>query len=223
MCEPPGTGLAGHWPGDGGVGDAIGSRHGTLDGMVNFASGRAGYAFQFRGPQDSINFESKAEVNFTEDASVAAWVKFTDTKAEITIARQMSPDFRSGWVLTKDESDAFMFCLGNSAGRSGCRAGSKAAVISRTRAVAGTWNHIAATLAKDELSLYVNGVLESATKVGARHAVSPNPQLVIGAFKGLVDEVVLYYRALTPIDIRKLVDVQKCILSGAGSQPARVS
>jgi hypothetical protein len=83
---------------------------------------------------------------------------------------------------------------------------------------AGKWQHFAATYGSDEMRIYVDGVLAGSRKVSGRPIPSAAP-LLIGCyrhennpddpFRGAMDEVRVYNRALSAAEVQALNDMRK--------------
>src|SRR5205814_9342897 len=95
-------------------------------------------------------------------------------------------------------------------GNGGVLAGfANTAVCTATPLAANTWTHLAVTYVGTTLSLFRNGVLV-ASRAASGAAPSSTGTLQIGAsqfgeyFQGLIDEVSIYDRALSPSDVLAL-------------------
>lgn len=73
------------------------------------------------------------------------------------------------------------------------------------------WTHIAVTFSNSNVNFYVNGELKSTKTFDTAIAYFSRPTQLIGpALVGAMDEVRLYNRVLTPIDIRYISAVPSC-------------
>ena len=70
------------WPGDGNANDIVGGNHGTLVGGTTFAPGMVGQAFSLQTTSDAITFPHST-LNGLDDLTFGAWIKTTDTNAAI--------------------------------------------------------------------------------------------------------------------------------------------
>lgn len=213
------TGLVGSWH----YSEASGTRaadssgnanDGTLtNGPIWNASGKAGYAIQFDGINDYAVSPDTNSLDFgTGNFSIEAWVK-PATGVTQAILNKGYVEYGGCWgpqigvILYVDPSNKAVFTVENGP-----------AVINRrltgTSNINGTWNHIVAIRDPSNISLYVNGVLEATTAIPA-WSVSNTLQLEIGIghnpcspyaflapFKGMIDEVRIYNRALSAQEIQ---------------------
>jgi hypothetical protein len=79
--------------------------------------------------------------------------------------------------------------------------------------VTGQWVHVAMvrTRSSGKVELYINGVLDRTSLSGSTGSLTANPRILIGAntidgyyYKGLVDDVWIYSRALTAAEVARL-------------------
>ena len=112
-----------------------------------------------------------------------------------------------GWELLKSRTDRFVFCAGGVSGQAGC-APDRYAVESVTVAVPNTWYHLALVKGGNGVSLYVNGAPEAS---GAAGTFPEGAGMRLGAdygvgrfLNGLVDELALYSRALSPAEVQSI-------------------
>ena len=177
--------------------DSSGSGYtGTLQGPTRTRSGRFGRALSFDGVNDSVKVGPELEAS---RVTVEAWVY---------------PTALSGWrsVVMKEASNGLVFGLyahdnlphpAMTVGVDGV----DSSAGGTTALPLNTWSHLAATYDGTTIRLYVNGVeAGTATGAGALPA-SANPLRIGGNsvwgeyFKGRIDEVRIYNRALSAAEI----------------------
>jgi hypothetical protein len=86
-----------------------------------------------------------------------------------------------GWMLLKQASGNFDFCMGGGGGVNGCVAGNSTSVRSTTTAAANTWYHLAVVKSAGAIAIYVNGAHEATTSLGP-FADTHTVNLKIGAY-----------------------------------------
>jgi len=210
-AEPSVAGLRSCWRADGNANDAHYGTNGALRGGAGFAPGVLGQAFSFDGKGSMVDFgpRSLSLFPFQGEGSVAAWVKLSGLAARggSSIVDRLAEDGRAGWKLFVRPDGRFGFCMGGPAGRGACDAGSRTAVFSETAAQPGKWYFVAGVKTREALSLYIGGKPEAKTVPGAFQNDPASVELRIGAgqkgefLSGLVDEVAIYLRALSPAEI----------------------
>ena len=201
----PAAGLVASYSFDAGVGptasDTSGNgNHGTISGATWSTSGRYGSALSFDGVNDLVTMPDADSLDLTTAMTLEAWVR--------------PSAIGSGWrtVLLKERPGQLSYAFYGAAGT-----GTPSAQISATtggEAVAGTgipvnaWTHLAATYDGASLLLYADGV-QVASAVATGPIVTSTGALRVGGntvwaewFAGLIDEVRVYNRVLTPAEIQ---------------------
>src|SRR2546423_8001787 len=213
-CAPAPSGVIGWWAGDGNAATLIGTNHAALQGTASATNqGINDSCFTFDGTNSFVAISNSILLqpsNFT----IEAWVRFTGLDSSgnsasgdqsvIFTQNSRSGDFE-GFDLGKGRSggnDFFRFIVSSSAGVS-------AEIHSATLIATGVWYHIAAVRGSNFTQLYVNGQMERQTNVSFAQDYGNLP-LYFGTtgqsywdhrFKGNLDEVAIYNRALSPNEI----------------------
>ncbi len=211
-------GLVAHWKLDetsgNQVGDSVGGYNGWLFGHPDDSQWTEGIidgALEFDGFDDFVWMENYKGISGGHSRTVAAWVKTADSGNIISWGRQETPKAWSLMVsfLTSGNRGALSLAVMGGI------------IIGETDLRDNKWHHVAAVLEDDgapdvtEVKLYVDGRLEdfSFSAAGAIDTSDDvNVQLgawtvAIGAnkyFKGLMDDVRIYDRALSVDEIQAL-------------------
>ena len=215
------SGLIGFWNADDGTDNLSGTHHGTLEYNAGFATGRVGKAFVLDGSEDALRLfgSSMGPLRIlTNRVSVCAWVNLSATNPPTS---GYSMIFDKAWdgsangyqlAVLQGELEAWIATVDNPKGL-GVRF---ALPLQR-------WVHVAATYDGTSLRLYLDGA-EVANQPLTGNILPNNHDACIGndnwpgsrgyAFNGLLDEIQVYDRALTPLEIRALHATQ-----GAGVCP----
>jgi hypothetical protein len=224
------NGLVGYWKFDDGSGttavDSSGSgNNGTLTGGPTWTTGRIGGALSFSGSGTEVDI-NKSVLNTSQSYSVSAWVQISTANGWASAVTQDGMNV-SGFFLQRTDQGKFAFSLINSDSTQG----------SVTRAVSGFnpltnfWYQLAcvydATL--NQIKLYVNGTLLDTQSVPA--AWNAGGETVIGRGKyggspvdfwpGLIDDVRLYNRALSDVEMRDIYNAAPVIPPPDGFTPIR--
>ncbi len=201
---------------------AFDSSTGTYDGVIQGATwsteGRYGSALSFDGNGDLVAVADAAYLDFRSGMTIMAWIK---------------PSIAAGWrnVLIKQSNSGLSYALyaSDDIGRRGSvyiNAGVGDISAPGPTLPADTWTHIAATYDGSDLLLFVDGSKVTTASVSGSLFNSSGPLQIGGNniwgeyFSGLIDEVRIYNRALSPSDI--LRDRDSPVTSLAGGGRARV-
>ena len=182
------------------VGDASGnSNTGTVT-EAAWVPGRFGSALSFDGVNDRVFVNSSTSLNLSTGMTLEAWVQPTAAQ--------------SGWrTIVQREPDAYFLNGSNDSGAlrpsgGGNFAGSTTWTSATTPLVVGTWTHLALTYNGSLVQLYVNGVATASTPASGGVLATTSPLWIGGNnpygeyFKGLIDEVRIYNRALSAAEVQ---------------------
>ncbi|PZG45515.1 sugar dehydrogenase [Spongiactinospora gelatinilytica] len=183
------------------VADASGNGHTGTARNASWAAGRHGQALSFDGSSSWVRVADAAALRLTGAMTVEAWV------------RPVSVGDEYDTVVLKEHPSGLSYGLFGST--SNVRPSSIVSISGETETfgssplTAGEWSHLATTYDGTALRLYVNGVPAGTQAVSGDIRVSTGWDLFIGGngfwgdfFSGLIDEVRLYDRALTPAQIQ---------------------
>jgi hypothetical protein len=184
--------------------DSIGDNDGAVVNGVWTSSGKSGYALSFDG-DDYVEVENSDSLDITEGLTIELWFKpsvtydATLTDYVVLLDRQWSAS-----------TDSYFFAI-NSDGK--LHLGSDGGNIQSTQTSweAGTWYHVVGTYRDVGGSysgeLYINGVAETLSVDNLDAMAGGSQKIGIGGsdrfinFNGIIDEVVIYNRALTPSEV----------------------
>ncbi len=208
--------LAGWWKFDerSGKTAADSSKHrrkGTLKGELSFnkdsVSGRTGKALKLDGDDDYIEITKYKGISGTRPRTVAVWVKTTTSKGDIL--SWGSEDFGKMWI--------FRFIRG----RNRIGVTPDGGYLYMNDAVHDDkWHHVAAVVQEaelpnlhDDVKLYKDGELAEIHDIGLLDLwpikTGSDLDVKIGrGFKGLIDDVRIYDRALSEDEIKALFTLQ---------------
>jgi hypothetical protein len=218
MTEPPPAkkppeGVVAWWRADGDAKDSVGDSHGELKGGVTFDPGIAGKAFRLDGAGRHVEVTRSDRWGFRKrDFSIDLWVQFRALTPSPEIGHPMA--IFIGCDEGNDEGNrprhkwffayggGFLnFHINQPNGESGFFAKANFSPD------VDQWYHLAVTRSQGTFTFYVNGAPVASEKV---EITIPNPDAPltigqaenIGFFSGLIDEVAIYDRALSPDEIK---------------------
>ncbi len=196
--EPQWTGATGE------VKDETGVNYGTAGGGAITTSdakyGRAGY---FDGVGGYVDCGKDDSLNITDKLTLEVWVNPQEQNSDGLVLKQIAGK-RSQYALYIDRTNLVLNFYTYPSGSSD----NLPSTISLTK---GKFYHIVATLDESGKKLYINGELDNSNDVtgtqslgysfgiGGDPSNTPNRE-----FNGIIDEVRIYNRALTPTEIQIL-------------------
>lgn len=198
-------GLVGSWALDS-------SPAGQLSGRVEFTESPFGRAATFNAHSDALTVKTDGQEKIGQgDFTLSAWIKPRGTGAVIGIGGHGS----SGWSLGFEERNTLHFVTVGQQGDFNGRVLTQPEALRRD-----TWQHVAITVqrGKNETRIYVNGLPVGRGTTGPAN-LDANSGLTIGSaagvesFKGLIDEVRFYRRALEPSEIQGLLQPGRSVIA----------
>lgn len=215
-CAPQPPDLAAWWSGEDNALDRLGNFPGTLDHGTGYGPGFVGRAFQFDGIDDSmrVGFLGGIGLTETDPVSIAAWV---NTSTAATTALQVIAGNYMGEQGGSGNFSMYLMIYN----------GNLAFVIDQ-RQVAGTsvvtpvtngWHFVTATYNGNVLTLYLDGEARGSTPRNFSGSAANTRAWNVGnfsdetnaghgynsSFNGLIDEVTLFGRALSPTEIGSIL------------------
>lgn len=204
-CAPVSDGLISWWAGEDAA-DVLGQNDGTVVNGVEFVSGIVGQAFKFNASQNTaIQVANDASLN-PQQATVEGWIypySYPGSPAVSVILRRNLPSSgipQYGLMLGNGGANNFAHCNFFDVGLTG------------TNPIPlNEWTHLACSFDGSSVRLYQNGAEVASTAITPQALPSSNNLLYIGResdgsrdFDGLIDEVSLYNRALSPLEIQSI-------------------
>jgi len=221
-CKPvatiPPAGMVSWWPGDGNPNDIQdGNSPTSTIGTPTFVTAEVSQGMKFDGAS-GYRIPDNANLNFNPVSSFSyeTWLRVDQvpTNTSVFLEKRNFPG-PSGYVLGVEGTTA-----GPLAGHLFVVIQSNGTVASLDSLVAadGNFHHLAAVVDRtaQSLSLYVDGVLQGSTAINAIGSLVNTGNLYVGIntqdfagstavpFNGVVDELTLYNRALTPSEVTSI-------------------
>jgi hypothetical protein len=184
--------------------DASGNGHpGSVSGATWIATGKFGRALSFDGVNDWVTVPNSPDLNVTTGLTIMAWIYPTVSNGvrDVVIKEGAGVDvynlYHRNW---RGRPEANIFVGGVNRTAEG------------TSLPANTWSHIASTYDGTTLRLFVNGAQAASTAASGALPVSSAPLRIGGNalwgefFKGRIDEIRVYNRALSQAEIQSLMN-----------------
>jgi hypothetical protein len=183
---------------------------GVLLGDPKWVEGKSGSAIEFDGTDDCIEVANSDSLN-PKEITIALWVKLGEVPAPgyNGIVSKWAPNW-SGYLLQAHASHPIEPLVGDGTAQF-------AAIRGLKGAEQDVWYHAAMTWDGKTLSLYINGKEPDYDKAASDHGMAgemkvPISSLLIGKrhdqhfFKGVIDEVMIFNKALSLDDIQFIME-----------------
>lgn len=196
---PAPSGMVGWWAGDENARDKKGNRHGTLRGGASYGTGLFGSAFLLDGKEGYVDLGNWSP---GPKWTIEAWVNpLSVPSGRKTIAGGMNECRDWGLVM---QNGTFGLAIRPPGACTDT-------ISSGVRAKEGKWYHIVGVCDGSTARIYINGELKGTGTV-ERNYVGTSIGIRIGGesccagnnFAGLVDEMRIYSRDLTPQEIKEI-------------------
>jgi len=221
VANPTEKGLTGHWALDDGKGtecrDATGRTNGAFQRAAVWKHLAAG-PYRFDGRTVAVN--DGRMPGSARAITVAFWMNPAAVDNQTVIGKFVNADREPGWQVMlrrKEEGNALRFRVGG-----GDSAWNQSDVVLENAYTPGEWVHVACSYANGTSRIYLNGSLlatrDNITWSGTHNDQAP---LLVGAgFSGILDDVRIYHRELSFVEIQNLPGADSATSEGlAGYWP----
>ena len=204
--DPNATGLVSWWEAEGNAYDSVSGNHGTVQGTTTYSSGPVGQAFSFDATDAYASVPANSQWAFgTSDFAVAFWAySSTNDDHRPLINNRKTPASDSMWAIE-------VYPVAN---RVEFHSGLTIFLEATNLLTSSSWNHIVVTRNGSTLSMYINGVLSGSVSNSSDFSEINDLQIgrdiMSGAdlggknFLGRIDELEIFNRALSALEISKL-------------------
>jgi len=208
-------GLVSYWPFDerdiegDTVKDIWGKNDGALKGTPKTVEGKVREALEFGGGSDYVNCGDDESLRIGRALTIEFWFKANrDTLDDNIIA--LTDGNTTNYIISSYENpDRLSFTREDSADAN--------YQLNGSTAIDKNWRHVAAVDDGKTFYLYLDGKLDSSqnfsfkpyTQAGALYiAQSPEAWSTNGYFRGLIDEVRIYNRALSEVEVNRNMNAE---------------
>lgn len=224
-CVQAPAGLLTWWRGESNAADQIGYLP-SYSNTTTFAPGKVGYAFHFDGVQDTVTNQSPGLTNVLDNYSYEFWAKPTAGRATTPEQTQgLEGDSGQRYAIFPMHGTAGVGGSGVSVGTNGVsvfeHGDDYLSSLLVHEAANSDWVHVTVVYSNRQPSLYLNGGL---VRTGLRSTRPSFPSTFLGMnnamtsdyghYAGLLDEVSIYDRSLSPDEVERLYlagSAGKCI------------
>lgn len=210
-CIAPPSGLVGWWPGDGNSNDLAAGNTSVLQNGAAFATGKVSQGFSFDGLNDFVSAPHSATLDLTGDLTIDAWINPTLIAGDqrVIATKRSLDDNDVTYAFFLKPTGVLSFTSRNNGG-SFIDADTVATIP------LNQFTHVAVTIQGTTLTFYINGAV-STTLAYSTVRPSTTDDVTIGIvninvppnlshpFKGVIDEVEIFNRALAAEEINEIV------------------
>jgi hypothetical protein len=219
------NGLVGYWPFCGNANDeSSNSNNGVINGatLTQDRFGNFNSAYDFNGLNQFIEVTNSPELQFTNTFSISCWCKIVDYSQNENLS------WKRRTMVSKPRAQSgpgyFIYALNNASINYGGGLQNSYPdgyeVMASDSLELNEWTHLTISYDGLELLLYKNGVLID-QQVSYLYLDQANTPLFFGKelffepessgwFKGSLDDIALYNRALTPDEVQQLYTLNAC-------------
>ena len=233
-CVAPASGLV-HWfSGDSTPDDLIGSSHGALMNGASYLDGKVAAAFTLDGVDDYVDLGFLPELKDAEGITVMAWINKADNANPYAA-------FVGKWNTSPcTQENTFLLYTGEGAGANkgtfnlNFNDDTCGSVTGATALPLAQWVHVAATWRSSDgqIVIYKNGTADGSATAGTGKKLKYHTAYTAKAgewgvvrnsnykFKGLLDEVAIFKRALTQAEIAAIFTADSAGMCKTGTHAA---
>lgn len=217
----PLTGMVAWWPAENSADDVIGCNNGTTPYGIAYAPGESGQAFDFDASNRRVFVPDSPDFVLT-NMTFEGWFYARQTVDAYIGMRGDDRGALDSWVVRRMSDGQLAFQIGDMM---------KNFLTIETPVQNNQWTHFAATFdsVSGSMKLYINGALAAQTNTTMQliggYDPGWNPGIGIGnqsgtitrtSFDGLIDDVALYNRALSPEEIQSIYNAGSAGKAGLG-------
>ena len=206
QSEGADAGLVGHWTFDEGSGNAVGdssgmNNHGVIVGDVGWVDGKFGSALMFTQAQSCVRIEHSESLNMVKEVTIALWTKPEASQPDWgkLLCKQKIVEYP--YSLQCDDVDTIF----------GTVFAAERFDTEPHLPIFTEWGHLACVYNGEAIVLYKDG--EEVARTDAKDKLQQNNlPVTIGSrlasdqsFMGIIDDVKLYNRALSQLEIQSIV------------------
>lgn len=199
----PTNGLVAFYPFNGGANDISGNaNNGTVNGatLTNDRNGLPSAAYNFNGINNYIQIPHNVLLNLTNSLTISVWYNTNDISLSQRLIDKTTNNVADSWLLDHRPSNQARLIV--STGQP---------LSNANLAASNIYVHLVVTYDGALVKFFKNGILENSVALTGATPINSNP-VMIGAnstlnaswFKGVIDDVGLWNRALTQSEITAL-------------------
>ena len=208
------------------VKDVFGENHGTIKGEPQMVEGKVGDALEFNGSSDFVEVPNSPTLNIADAVSIMAWIKptggYPNQYGHIAGINRVGGQTEDSYYLNvgyynREHDKVSLGIIGEGV--------VETPLQGQTQVAEDVWTFAAGVFSPGEfMRVYINGQLDGeGTSVPGKMQIAPTP-FTMGAivastdysFRGTIDEVIVYKRALTEDEIQTVMETGPISVDSAG-------
>jgi len=215
LPPPPTSNLVGWWKFDEGSGntaaDSSGNKnHGTLHGNPRWVTGHDGSALSFDGVNDYVEIPDDDSLTPSSKITISFWINNRGGVRAGIYKWGACPDSRAHSFQIADKTNIVFASVYEDTMTYG-------EIYSNGSVSKNRWHHLALTFNRGNVAIYINGQLDKSALMSISSITNDDQPLTIGgywsycdekflekALNGIVDELMIFDRALSVEEIQKL-------------------
>ena len=186
------------------VKDIVGNNHGTMSGRPKIVEGKINQALEFDGASSFVDCGGDESLNLTDALTIEVWMKPNSAGEGGINAGPVCRAIAGGswnWQLRYNAPGSFMGFQFNAA------PGGSTWISVQENLKPGEWYHIIGTFDGSDIVCYLNAEEKDRGSIAGINGSGDNFFIGqdgwVNVFDGVVDEVRMYNRALTPTEVRQ--------------------
>lgn len=188
------------WPGDRDANDAAGDNNGKFRGGATTAPGIIGDAFSFDNGDDLVEVADAPSLNITDSITIAAWFKMSaPTNWGMIVIKEPGPPHPGYALIVNDRLRVHCEIIKEDPEIAGY-------ISAHTPIEVDEWYHGACVYDGSSTKVYVNGEMEGVEEYRGGIGANDVPLRIGDNFRGLIDEVRVYPRALSDEELKAIYE-----------------
>lgn len=208
------------------VKDVFGENHGTMKGNPQMVEGKVGEALEFNGSNDFVEVPNSPTLNIADAVSIMAWIKptggYPNQYGHIAGINRVGGQTEDAYYLNvgyydREHDKVSLGIIGEGV--------VETPLQGQTQVFQDVWTFVAGVFSPGEsMQVYMDGQLDGElTSVPSKMQIAPTA-FTMGAivastdysFQGIIDEVIVYRRALTEGEIQMVMKAGPLSVGSAG-------
>ena len=205
-------GIVAYYPFDGNANDMSGNcNHGNVEGpyLTSDRYGKYNNCYTFDGNNDIIRVNDSEELYLNREFTISAWIYPKEIKSQVVFRKggcAVNGPFKTPWSLSLSQTNDMIFSLSTENGNNFYQVRKQGYDIDK-------WYLVTGVLKDQKMFLYIDGKLQNSKSITGDIVNDPYAlyvgtrlQIPSSTFNGKIDEIRIYNRALSDVEISYLYE-----------------